>query len=128
MLALASPNISHGKPWPHNFETALALEADVRAHGAVPATVAIVEGRLAAGLTPRDIEKLARSGTAVAKVSRRDMPVVIASHATGATTVAATMIVAALAGIPVFATGGSRPDCVTATSSGSRATDPPFPS
>ena len=106
LVALESTIISHGMPWPHNLETALALEADVRAEGAVPATVGIVEGRLKAGLSRHDIERFARDGAAVAKVSRRDLPIAVARRSNGATTVAATMIVAALAGIPVFATGG----------------------
>jgi pseudouridine-5'-phosphate glycosidase len=93
-------------PWPHNLETALALEADVRAEGAVPANIAIVDGRLKAGLAKHEIERLARDGAAVAKVSRRDLPIAVARRSNGATTVAATMIVASLAGIPVFATGG----------------------
>ena len=93
-------------PWPHNLQTALQLEADVRAGGCVPATVAVVDGRLKAGLAREEIERLARAGPDVAKVSRRDLPIVVARGQIGATTVAATMIVAALAGIPVFATGG----------------------
>jgi pseudouridine-5'-phosphate glycosidase len=106
VVALESTIISHGMPWPHNLETALALEADVRAEGAVPATVAIIGGRLKAGLARHEIERLAHDGAAVAKVSRRDLPIAVARGSNGATTVAATMIVAALAGIPVFATGG----------------------
>ncbi|NRF69458.1 pseudouridine-5'-phosphate glycosidase [Aquincola sp. S2] len=106
VVALESTIISHGMPWPQNAETALAVEAEVRAHGAVPATIAIIDGRLKAGLTPDQIERLGRSGHAVAKVSRRDIAALVARGGTGATTVAATMIVAALAGIRVFATGG----------------------
>jgi pseudouridine-5'-phosphate glycosidase len=106
VVALESTIISHGMPWPHNFETALQLEADVRSEGAVPATIAVVAGRLRAGLARDEIERLARDGSKVAKVSRRDLPIVVAREGTGATTVAATMIVAALAGIRVFATGG----------------------
>ena len=106
MVALESTIIAHGMPWPHNFETALQLEADVRSEGCVPATIAVIDGRLKAGLSRHEIEHLAREGPAVAKVSRRDLPIVVARNGTGATTVAATMIVAALAGIPVFATGG----------------------
>ena len=106
MVALESTIISHGMPWPHNLETALQLEADVRNEGCVPATIAIVEGRLKAGLGREEIERLARDGSNVAKVSRRDLPIAVARGGTGATTVAATMIVAALAGIRVFATGG----------------------
>jgi pseudouridine-5'-phosphate glycosidase len=106
VVALESTIISHGMPWPHNLETALALEADVRAGGAIPATIAVIDGRLKAGLAREDIERLAREGSRVAKVSRRDLPVAVSRRSNGATTVAATMIVAALAGIPVFATGG----------------------
>jgi pseudouridine-5'-phosphate glycosidase len=106
VVALQSTIISHGMPWPHNLETAVQLEADVRAEGCVPATIAVIAGRLKAGLRRDEIEHLAREGTTVAKVSRRDLPIVVARAGTGATTVAATMIVAALAGIPVFATGG----------------------
>jgi len=106
VVALESTIVAHGMPWPHNAETALAVEADVRAGAAVPATIAIVDGRLKAGLSREEIERIARAGRDVAKVSRRDMPIVVARGGTGATTVAATMIVAALAGIRVFATGG----------------------
>jgi pseudouridine-5'-phosphate glycosidase len=106
VVALESTIISHGMPWPQNAETALKVEAEVRTQGAVPATVAIIDGRLKAGLTYEEIERLARSGPAVAKVSRRDMALLVSRGGTGATTVAATMIVAALAGIRVFATGG----------------------
>jgi len=106
VVALESTIISHGMPWPQNAETALAVEAEVREHGAVPATIAVIDGRLKAGLTSDQIERLGRSGAEVAKVSRRDMALLVARGGTGATTVAATMIVAALAGIRVFATGG----------------------
>lgn len=106
VVALESTIIVHGMPWPRNAQAALALEAEVRAHGAVPATIAIVEGRLRAGLAPEEVERLARDAHAVTKVSRRDLAMVVARGGTGATTVAATMIVAALAGIRVFATGG----------------------
>ena len=106
VVALESTIISHGMPWPQNAETALAVEAEVRSHGAVPATIAVIEGRLKAGLTHEQIERLGRSGAKVAKVSRRDMALLVSRGGTGATTVAATMIVAALAGIRVFATGG----------------------
>lgn len=106
VVALESTIISHGMPWPQNAETAFLVEVAVREHGAVPATVAVVDGRLKAGLTRQQIEHLARQGRAVPKASRRDLPLLIAQGATGATTVAATMIVAALAGIRVFATGG----------------------
>ena len=106
VVALESTLISHGMPWPQNVETALAVEAEVRSHGAVPATCAIVDGRLKAGLARDEIERLGRGGDEAAKVSRRDMPILAARGGTGATTVAATMIIAALAGIRVFATGG----------------------
>ncbi len=106
VVALESTIISHGMPWPQNVETALAVEAEVRAQGAVPATIAVLDGRLKAGLTREQIDTLGRAGTTVAKASRRDLPVLVARRAHGATTVAATMIVAALAGIRIFATGG----------------------
>jgi pseudouridine-5'-phosphate glycosidase len=106
IVALESTIIAHGMPWPQNVETALAVEADVRAGGAVPATIAIVDGRLKAGLTHDELERVGREGVAIAKASRRDIPVLVARGVGGATTVAATMIVAALAGIRVFATGG----------------------
>src|SRR5258705_2348318 len=106
VVALESTIIAHGMPWPQNAETAFAVEATVRTLGAVPATIAILDGRLKAGLSRDEIERVARGGSSVAKVSRRDLPLVVARRGTGATTVAATMIVAALAGIRVFATGG----------------------
>lgn len=106
VVALESTIISHGMPYPQNVATALRVESEVRASGAMPATVAIVQGRLKAGLGGDEIEALGRAGPQVAKVSRRDMPFVVAAGQTGATTVAATMIIAALAGIRVFATGG----------------------
>ena len=106
VVALESTIISHGMPFPQNVETALRVEAEVRVHGAVPATVAIVQGRLQAGLSVAQIERLGRAGHAVTKVSRRDMGCVVAAGTDGATTVAATMRIAALAGIRVFATGG----------------------
>ncbi|MBL0086881.1 MAG: pseudouridine-5'-phosphate glycosidase [Ideonella sp.] len=106
VVALESTIISHGMPWPRNAETALRVEDEIRVHGAVPATIAIIDGRLKAGLSREQIEQLGRAGHAVAKVSRRDMALLVARQGTGATTVAATMIIAALAGIRVFATGG----------------------
>ena len=106
VVALESTIISHGMPWPHNAQTALAVEAEVRAHGAVPATIAVLDGRLKAGLSQAQIEQLGRLGPQASKASRRDLPLLVAQGRTGATTVAATMIVAALAGIRVFATGG----------------------
>jgi pseudouridine-5'-phosphate glycosidase len=106
VVALESTIISHGMPWPRNAETALEVEATVRAAGAVPATIAIIGGRLKAGLTRQQIQLLGERGQAVAKVSRRDMGRIVASGNDGATTVAATMMIAAMAGIRVFATGG----------------------
>lgn len=106
VVALESTIISHGMPYPRNVETALRVEAEVRAAGAVPATIAVIDGRLKAGLTTAEIEQLGRGGDAIAKLSRRDLPFIVARGASGATTVAATMIVAAMAGIRVFATGG----------------------
>jgi pseudouridylate synthase len=106
VVALESTIISHGMPYPQNVATALQVEDEVRRHGAVPATIAIVGGRLKAGLSRAEIEQLGRAGHAVAKVSRRDIPFIVARAGMGATTVAATMVVAAMAGIHVFATGG----------------------
>ncbi len=106
VVALESTLIAHGMPWPRNVDTAMRLEEVVRAHGATPATIAIVDGRLRVGLPRAVVERIGRGGSAIAKVSRRDIPVLVARGGTGATTVAATMIVAALAGIRVFATGG----------------------
>jgi len=106
VVALESTIICHGMPYPQNVETALAVENAVREQGAVPATVAIIGGRLKAGLDAADLEMLGKEGPGIAKVSRRDLPVVVARREHGATTVAATMIVAEMAGIRVFATGG----------------------
>ena len=106
VVALESTIISHGMPYPHNVATALQVEAQVRAHGATPATIAIINGRLKAGLSHEEIEHLGKTGRSVVKVSRRDIPFIVASKVTGATTVASTMIIAAMAGIRVFATGG----------------------
>lgn len=108
VVALESTLISHGLPSPTNVETALAIEATVRERGAVPATIAVLDGRIRIGLDREDIGRLAESGRqgGIRKVSRRDLPLVLAQGADGATTVAATMIAADLAGIPVFATGG----------------------
>jgi pseudouridylate synthase len=106
VVALESTIISHGMPYPHNVATALQVEAEIKAHGATPATIAIVGGRLKAGLSHYEIEHLGQSGRSVVKVSRRDIPFTVASGATGATTVASTMVIAAMAGIRVFATGG----------------------
>ena len=106
VIALESTIISHGMPYPQNVETALRCEAAARECGAEPATVAVIGGRLCAGLTEEEIDYLGREGQKVTKASRRDLPILVARKADGATTVAATMIVAALAGIRVFATGG----------------------
>jgi len=106
VVALESTIISHGMPYPRNVQTALRVEEAVRAAGAVPATVAVLGGRLKAGLSPDQVESLGAAGLTVVKASRRDLPRLVAEGLDGATTVAATMIVAALAGIRVFATGG----------------------
>lgn len=106
LVALESTIISHGMPYPQNVQTALRVESEVRAHGAVPATIAILNGRLKIGLDTADIEMLGKLGLNATKVSRRDVPFMVAAGQTGATTVAATMILAAMAGIRVFATGG----------------------
>lgn len=106
VVALESTIISHGMPYPQNVETALLVEKTVRDLGAVPATVAVIGGKLKAGLTEAEIEHLGRKGQEIPKASRRDLPVLCARGVDGATTVASTMIVAAMAGIQVFATGG----------------------
>lgn len=106
VVALESTIISHGMPYPQNVETAMGVEAQVRANGAIPATIAIVKGRLKAGLSAEEINYLGKEGKNVTKVSRRDMAFIVAAGQSGATTVASTMIIAAMAGIKVFATGG----------------------
>ena len=106
VVALESTIISHGMPYPQNVATALRVEDEVRQSGAVPASVAIIDGRLKLGLSRAEIEALGLGGAAIAKVSRRDLPFIVAAGRSGATTVAATMIVAAMAGVRVFATGG----------------------
>ncbi len=106
VLALESTIITHGMPFPKNLETALAVQAAVRENGATPATIAIMGGKLKVGLSNDEIESLARQGTEVSKCSRRDIPFLLNKGVYGATTVAATMIIAELAGIQVFATGG----------------------
>ncbi|MBR4809199.1 MAG: pseudouridine-5'-phosphate glycosidase [Bacteroidales bacterium] len=106
VVALESTIISHGMPYPQNVETALRVEQTIRDASAIPATIAIIKGRLKAGLSPDEIEYLGRKGREVAKASRRDMPVLVARKQDGATTVTTTMIIAAMAGIRVFATGG----------------------
>ncbi len=106
VVALESTIISHGMPYPDNVKTALTVEKTVRENGAVPATIAIIKGVPTVGLSEEEIEHLGKEGTKVVKVSRRDIPVVIAKKLDGATTVASTMIFAETAGIKVFATGG----------------------
>ncbi|MBQ2701126.1 MAG: pseudouridine-5'-phosphate glycosidase [Clostridia bacterium] len=106
VVALESTIISHGMPYPQNVETALKVEQIVRDNGAVPATIAIIKGKMTVGLTPEQIEYLGKRGLNVPKASRRDLPVLLAKGEDGATTVTTTMIAAALAGVKVFATGG----------------------
>ena len=106
VVALESTIISHGMPYPKNVETALLVEQTIRANGAVPATIAVIGGRLKAGLSRDEIEYLGKTGRGVAKASRRDLPALVARGADGATTVATTMIIANMAGIRIFATGG----------------------
>ena len=106
VVALESTIISHGMPYPQNVETALNVEKIIRENGAVPATIAVIGGRLKAGLSHEEIEYLGKSGRKVAKVSRRDLAAIVARGADGATTVTTTMIIAHMAGIRVFATGG----------------------
>lgn len=106
VVALESTIISHGMPYPQNVETALRVEQMIRDNWAVPATIAIIGGKLKAGCTKEEIEYLGKKGQQVAKASRRDLPVLLARKADGATTVTTTMMIAAMAGIRVFATGG----------------------
>ncbi len=106
VVALESTIISHGMPYPQNVETALNVEKIIRDAGAVPATIAIIKGKITVGLTPEEIEYLGKKGLAVTKASRRDLPVLLSRGEDGATTVTTTMIGAALAGVRVFATGG----------------------
>ena len=106
VVALESTIISHGMPYPQNVETALKVEEIVRENGAVPATIAILNGKLKVGLSKEEVDYLGKKGLEVTKASRRDIPAILASETDGATTVASTMIIAALAGIKVFATGG----------------------
>ena len=105
LVALESTIITHGMPWPRNIETAGAVEQTIRDAGACPATMAVLDGTLHVGLTPEQLTALAQAPD-VAKLSRADLPACLATGGTGATTVAATMIAARLAGIAVFATGG----------------------
>jgi pseudouridylate synthase len=106
VVALESTAIAHGLPHPDNLAAAAAIEQAVRDGGAVPATIAVMDGRIRIGLDADDIARLAEGGDKVLKVSRRDLPLALARGAVGATTVAATMIAARLSGIAVFATGG----------------------
>lgn len=106
VVALESTIISHGMPYPQNVETALAAEKVVRENGAIPATIAILDGILKVGLTKDEIEKLGKLGRDAAKVSTRDIPYIVSKKGNGATTVSATSCIAQMAGIKVFATGG----------------------
>lgn len=106
VVALESTIISHGMPYPQNVATALYAEEIIRKQGAIPATIALLDGLIKVGLTKEEIDELGKKGTKVIKASRRDLPYLLAKKLAGATTVAATMIAANLAGIKVFATGG----------------------
>ena len=106
VVALESTIISHGMPYPKNVETAMLVEETIRDNGAVPATIAIIGGRLKAGLSREEIEYLGKAGRDVAKASRRDLAALVAAGRDGATTVTTTMIIAHMAGIDIFATGG----------------------
>ena len=106
VVALESTIISHGMPYPQNVQTALNVERIIRENGAVPATIAIIGGRLKAGLTAEEIEYFGKKGQAIHKASRRDLAVLCARGEDGATTVTTTMIIAHMAGIKIFATGG----------------------
>jgi pseudouridine-5'-phosphate glycosidase len=106
VVALESTIIAHGMPYPQNVETALLVEKTVRNAGAIPATCAILGGKLKAGLTPDEIEYLGKNGSSIPKASRRDLAYLLSKQLNGATTVASTMIIAHLAGIRIFATGG----------------------
>ncbi|MCP4688315.1 MAG: pseudouridine-5'-phosphate glycosidase [Desulfobacterales bacterium] len=106
VVALESTIISHGMPYPRNVETALEVEKTARENGATPATIAVMDGKLKAGLTEDEISWLGKAGPDVIKCSRRDLPFVLSAKKAGATTVAATMIISRMAGVRVFATGG----------------------
>ena len=106
VVALESTIISHGMPYPQNVNTARNVEKLIRNEGAVPATIAIIGGKFKVGLSEQEIEYFGKKGTKIAKASRRDLPILAATKQDGATTVASTMIIAAMAGIKVFATGG----------------------
>ena len=106
VVALESTIISHGMPYPKNVETALLVEQTIRDNGAIPATVAVIGGRRKAGRSQQEIEYLGKTGRGVPKASRRDLPALVARRSDGATTVTTTMIIANMAGIKIFATGG----------------------
>ena len=106
VVALESTIISHGMPYPQNVETALLVEKTIRDHGAVPATIAILGGKMCVGISAEQINHLGKKGLSVTKASRRDLPILLSKGEDGATTVATTMIAAALAEISIFATGG----------------------
>ncbi len=106
VVALESTIISHGMPYPQNVETAIKMEEIIRENGAIPATIAIINGKLKVGLTKEEIDYLGKKGLEVIKTSRRDIPFIVARKQDGATTVASTMIIANMAGIKIFATGG----------------------
>ena len=106
VVALESTIIAHGMPYPQNVETALLVEKTIRDQGAVPATIAILNGKLKAGLSEEDIIYIGKNGSVIPKSSRRDVPFILAKKMSGATTVASTMIIANMAGIRIFATGG----------------------
>lgn len=106
VVALESTIISHGMPYPQNVETAKKCEEIIRKNGAVPATIAIIKGQMVVGLNDEEIEYIGKKGLEVVKASRRDLPVIVSKKLDGATTVATTMIIANLAGIKLFATGG----------------------
>lgn len=106
VVALESTIISHGMPFPQNLETALMLEQEVRKYGAIPATIALLNGKIKVGLTVEEITFLAKEGLRVHKTSRRDLAYILYKKMSGATTVSATMIAAKMAGIRIFATGG----------------------
>ena len=105
-IALESTIISHGMPYPQNVETAMKVESIIREHGCIPATVGIVDGVGVVGLSAEEIEEMGKRGQSIPKVSRRDLPIVLAEKSWGATTVATTMILAAKAGVEFFVTGG----------------------
>jgi pseudouridylate synthase len=106
VVALESTIIAHGMPYPQNLEMARDVEKVIRSEGAIPATIAVIDGQLRAGLTGMELERFAKEGPGILKVSTRDLPYVVAKKMNGATTVASTMRIASMAGIHVFATGG----------------------